>query len=388
MKHLRWFAPVLLAPVVAAASWISHERPAAAGGPVARDVSGPLALGAVDTQRGLPARAKEDPAIAEKRLRVSQALQKHEFRRVPALVDDLRKLAPRDLWSMGALSDALVEMGEIEKAEQELQRFMDIKPCAASYTRAAWLLHLRGDASRAEETMALAWECFQAKDIDARAWVQSELGDLAWQRGDLDAARARFEAGLRVKPGHVASLAGLARIKAAKGDFAGAASDLEAIADNPMLFSELAFVQRKAGNPDLGEFDLRRGRQLGDLDPLSARSLSLLLSDHGLDPERAVQLAQGEVAARPGIHSWDALAWAFCGAKKFDEAWEAALRATAFGTEEPVLLFHAGMAAAGSGHPGEARRLLGRTLELNPSFHPAFADLARATLATLEEKSR
>src|SRR5436190_12670228 len=140
MKRFRWLVPILFVlPVAAAATWLTRDRSAGPGEPVSRDVSGPLALGADDTQRGLPARETEDPAVASKRQRVSLALKRHEFRSVPALVEDLRTLVPRDLWAMGALSDAYAELGEYEKAESELQKFMDVKPCAASYTRAAWL---------------------------------------------------------------------------------------------------------------------------------------------------------------------------------------------------------------------------------------------------------
>jgi hypothetical protein len=48
-----------------------------------------------------------------------------------------------------------------------------------------------------------------------------------------------------------------------------------------------------------------------------------------------------------------------------------------------MFLFHAGMAARGSGRRAEARRLLARSLSLNPRFSALYAPQARRALEGL-----
>ncbi len=57
--------------------------------------------------------------------------------------------------------------------------------------------------------------------------------------------------------------------------------------------------------------------------------------------------------------------------------------ALAFGTRDAKLLYHAGMIKAALGDAGQARTLLTEALELDPSFDPLQADVARAKLADL-----
>jgi Tfp pilus assembly protein PilF len=58
-------------------------------------------------------------------------------------------------------------------------------------------------------------------------------------------------------------------------------------------------------------------------------------------------------------------------------------KAIRFDTENSLLQFHAGMIALHFGDRSEAKRRLERALALNPHFHQAYADQARATLARL-----
>jgi Flp pilus assembly protein TadD len=67
----------------------------------------------------------------------------------------------------------------------------------------------------------------------------------------------------------------------------------------------------------------------------------------------------------------------------WDEARTAMARAIRYDTEDARLQFHAGMIALHFGDRTEARNRLERALALNPQFHPAYSDQARAVLATL-----
>ncbi len=315
------------------------------------------------------------PARADDGAEAARALREHDFR--GACVHAERA---GGLLGEAILADALVELGQVDAAEAVVER---MPPGGLAYFRASYLLHLRGDDDRALELMRAARE-----SLDPRAshTTHTEIGDLLWLRGDLEGAKREYERAARALP-QGAAYAGLGRIAAARGELEEASRCFEQAATlgDPALISELAFVRDAAGRKDDARRAVERGVEIGRADPKLARSLALLLADHALDVEHAVDLAAREVADRPSIHSWDALSWALLAAGKPAEAYVCATRATALGTKEPLLLFHAGMAAAAAGKREEARARLGEALRLNPAFHVKFAAVARERLRQLEK---
>jgi Tfp pilus assembly protein PilF len=55
-----------------------------------------------------------------------------------------------------------------------------------------------------------------------------------------------------------------------------------------------------------------------------------------------------------------------------------------FGTKDSLLLFHAGMIAEAMGQPDQARSQLKEALQINPHFHPIYANAAQQQLAKLD----
>jgi Tfp pilus assembly protein PilF len=68
---------------------------------------------------------------------------------------------------------------------------------------------------------------------------------------------------------------------------------------------------------------------------------------------------------------------------RWEEARDHSKRALRFDTENSLLQYHAGIIALHFGDRGEAKVRLERALALNPSFHPYYADDARAQIARL-----
>ena len=103
--------------------------------------------------------------------------------------------------------------------------------------------------------------------------------------------------------------------------------------------------------------------------------LAVFEAGHG-SPRRAVALARRAWAAAPGIRSADALGWALTrsGRPRAGLAW--ARRALALGSLDPLLRFHAGMAARGA----ERRRHLRLALAHGLAGHPWQAATAREAL--------
>ena len=116
------------------------------------------------------------------------------------------------------------------------------------------------------------------------------------------------------------------------------------------------------------------------------RGLSLYLSDHGLEPDRAVRLARDELATR--TTSTATTPWP--GRCSTPATRPAPLRrcasALAAGTQDARLWYHAGLIAAANGRSARGRRPpRTRALALGPALDPVARDRAADALATLRD---
>jgi Tfp pilus assembly protein PilF len=68
---------------------------------------------------------------------------------------------------------------------------------------------------------------------------------------------------------------------------------------------------------------------------------------------------------------------------RWNVARTAEAKAIRFDTENSLLQYHAGAVAQHFGDVEQAKRRFRKALELNPQFHPVYADDARARLAAL-----
>jgi tetratricopeptide (TPR) repeat protein len=328
--------------------------------------------------------ARQAPEVSADRLQaqVEEALEAHDFLRSIELLKALRTARPHDVQARLLLSDALVELGQIDAAEEELQTVLDLKPCAAVYLRAGYVLHLRGDTQAGVEVLDLAVEC--AGTAKTRAWALAERGDLLQHQGQIAGAGASYTQAALLDPKLGRARVGQAQIAASMGDLPRAVELLRAAASTPEHLSDLAAWEIAIGQLPEAVATLERARAMAQADAFHwGRQAAVALADHGWGKAWGVKLARQELQRRGNVHGWDALSWALLGAGHVQQAYRASRRALALGTEEPRLLFHAGMAASRAGHPHQATRLLGRALQLNPRFHVRFAVVARTELARL-----
>jgi tetratricopeptide (TPR) repeat protein len=194
-----------------------------------------------------------------------------------------------------------------------------------------------------------------------------------------------------VLPGYPRAAAGLAQVRAAQGRD-GEAVDLyrRALAAIPLpeYAAALGDVYTRMGRAA----DARRQYELVEyvarLDAarpaLYNRELVYFYADHGLQLDRALVLAERELAARRDIGAHDALAWTLVQLDRPAEARVAMERALALGTRDARLFFHAGMIYRRLGDAGRARGYLAKALETNRHFHPLQAEIARRALVELD----
>jgi tetratricopeptide (TPR) repeat protein len=315
------------------------------------------------------------------------AAARHDFSTALRFAD--RALAVNS-YSMRAHSvriDALVELGRYREAMAAAELADATRPGIPISTRVAYVLELRGQTARAKRVLEATLA--SASDPSDLAYVATQLGELAWNRGDEREASARFATALRADPSYLPALDGRARVRAALGDLAGAISDHQRVASVlplPGYLTELGDLYQAEGQPDKAREQyrvvdawVRIAKANGVTTDLET---ALFEADHG-DRSAALRAARAERARRASVHVDDALAWALHVNGQDREALRYAIQAERTGYRNALFLYHRGMIERSLGLRDAARTSLAAALHLNPRFSPLLAPQARAALAAL-----
>ncbi|MGH2585056.1 MAG: tetratricopeptide repeat protein, partial [Dehalococcoidia bacterium] len=111
--------------------------------------------------------------------------------------------------------------------------------------------------------------------------------------------------------------------------------------------------------------------------------MALFRADRGIEIAVTVADARAALAVRPGIHAWDALAWALYKAGRYDEALAASDQALRLGTRDPLMRYHAGMIALALGQTERAAAELRLAVSPNPAFSVRYGAEAVRVLGEL-----
>jgi tetratricopeptide (TPR) repeat protein len=354
----------------------------------------------VSGNAGLTRRAEEalqrvltdEPAGYEaRRMLATVYLSEHRFRDAIREAEHARDQQPGDSWNYGVIGDGHLELGEYDAAFMAFERMMDLRPNAAAYARAAYALELRGHLGAALEAMKLSADATSPRDAESLAWHHSQLGELYWQIGRLTDAALEYRWADYVFPGHPFARHGLAKIKEAAGDLAGAASIYEELMESspsPDVAAKLGELLEALGR----RADAERYYALAEtgwrVDVPQPAMLARFLAEHDRHLDEAVVLAEGAAADRHDIFTDDALAWTYFKAGRLAEAAAASNRALRTGAKDRTILYHAAAIRQGMGDRAGARRLAGKALAGHPQFDVRLAAGARALLDESPEPLR
>jgi tetratricopeptide (TPR) repeat protein len=298
-------------------------------------------------------------------------------------------LDPAGSGPYGVIADALVELGRYDEALTAVQRMVDLRPDLGSYARVSYLRELHGDLDGAAAAMRMAVEA-GATVPENLAYVEVLLGNLLFNRGDLAGADGQYAQALHDDPGYVHALAASARVRAARGDLAGAAALYQRVVDvYPMPQYVVALGDVATARGDAGEAS--RDYALADAEQQLLRAggvdvdqeLALFDADHRRDLPGALVAARRAVQDRPSVQSFDVLSWTLYQSGDAQGAYAASQQARRLGTRDSLFLFHAGMVEKALGMNAPARGDLRAALDLNPHFSVLQPPVATAALAEL-----
>lgn len=331
------------------------------------------------------------PAAA---LKATILLSAHDFVGAEQVAASVASETGRGLAALTVVGDARLELGDLAGASTAYDTVANgVGPSAPVLVRQARLAWLQGDTQTAldlgERSVAAAIEA-GASGADL-AFYQVQLATIRFDTGDIAGSIALAEAAVANAPALPAALANLGRAVAGSGDLERAAVHYEAavaIVPTPAYLGALGDIYAALGRDGDAQLQYDTVGVIATLAEVNEvvynREHALFLAEHGLDLDRAVELARQELNVRQDAEGYHTLAWAMYQAGDVAGAADTIERALETGIADPRLLAHAGIILAGSGDGERGRQLIEQALAINPQFDPLQAPLAAATLAHLE----
>jgi tetratricopeptide (TPR) repeat protein len=297
---------------------------------------------------------KEDPGQYDA-LRMLGAiyLSQHRFGDALELGRRARDLRPDDAWNYGVMGDALIELGDYNRAFEAFDKMMTLRPSATAYARVAYARELRGDLAGALQAMQLAANATPPQDYEAQAWYAVQLGELHLRMGRLDHADREFRHSLFVFPNYPHAVVGRGKVNVARGDrWRALALYLDQLKRTPTLdlAARVGDLYAQAGNREQAERYYQLAEDLaGPAIAQTETNLALFLADHDRKLSEAVQIAEAVAATRHDIFTEDALACSYFKSGRLAEARAASERALRTGTRDERLREHAARIRAAGG---------------------------------------
>lgn len=276
-------------------------------------------------------------------------LGRHEFAKALVTATKLNKQTPDDVIVYGYLVDANVELGNYKDAVASAQWMLDLRPGnIPALTRAGYLRELHGNLPGALELMQMAYDATPYGETEDRAWILTQMAHLNFIAGDLPKAEMYASGALGIFPDYHYALGTLAQVRIAQKRYEEAVTLLRkryTAAPHAENLYALAEALELAGNTDeaardFAEFE-RKSLAESTIADNSNHELIAYYIDHARQPEKALEIAEREIARRKDVFTLDCYAWALAANGRFAEAGAQIRKALDVGVKDPKLLAHA-----------------------------------------------
>ena len=320
----------------------------------------------LEAERVLTTTLQHGGDYAARRMLAAVYLAQHRFADALGVAKEAQAERPQDGWNYATAGDALLELGRYDEAFDMFDRAIARRPDAGVYARVAYAKELQGDLGGALAVMKMAAEATAPQDVEATAWVRTQLGLLHLQRRELDEARREFAHAEFLFPGHPYPLTGQVRLAVDRGDYDRALQILERLPETPESLAVRGDLLAALGQSSVAETMYVQSERLERAGWTSEQpqpgALARFLAARDRDVAEAVRLAERAAAERQDVHTMDALAWAYFKAGRTADASMAIGRALRTGTLDAHIRCHAAVIAEArrTGAKGDCSPLTGR----------------------------
>jgi tetratricopeptide (TPR) repeat protein len=262
------------------------------------------------------------------RIHVWLLLGKHEFAAALDAAKTLNQKMPDDVMLYGFLTDANVELGNYKDAETAAQWMLDLKPGnTPGLTRAAYLRELFGDIEGSLELMNMAYQSTPPGELEDGAWIVTQMAHLKLAIGKIDEAEKLSQQALVMFPGYHYALGNLAKVRIQQKRYDEAVDllqqryDAAPHAENLYDLAQALQLDGKTdeANKDFAEFEQKSLLETNRGDN-SNHELIFYYADYASQPEKALEVAQREIARRRDVFTLDSYAWALYQNGKYEDA--------------------------------------------------------------------
>jgi hypothetical protein len=320
----------------------------------------------------------------------------HKFRIAQRYASDAARVVPWDENARATSASLDLELGRYEEAK-ELLRASPARADAAWETVAARYAELTGNLAAASNLMKRASVEADAnayEPAENRAWYHWREGELAFEAGDLGAAKADYATALQMFPNYWHATNGLAKVAWAQRRWRAARDEAQlsvAIYPLPETLGYLYDAQQALHEDAAARVTAQLVgaiERIGNSQNINDRLIAAFYSDHGIATTRAVRIAMRDLAVRDDIYAEDTLAWALAMDGRWRDALPHAEGATRLGTQDAKLQFHAGLIELHAGHAAQGITRMRWALSLNSHFHPIYAGVANKIVAQAHDKGQ
>lgn len=311
----------------------------------------------------------------------------HHFPEALRYAQQAITIDPNAYPAYGVLTDSYVELGDYDKGLEYAQKMIDLHPDLASYSRGAHLRWLYGNVKGAAILFQKAIEA-GGPYPEHTAWARTQLADIYFKTGNVRAAEQIYEQVLRDVPDYRHALAGKGRILVSQKKLEEAIRLFEkATAGMPPVayIVELGDLYSLKGDTQKAEAEYAKVDSMVEeylnYDVEGNELVQAMYHlDHDRDFNKALQLAESEIKEHRSVQAYTTLAWAYYKHKRYADAEKAIKQALRLNTQDPLLFYRAGKIYQAAGNEGLAKRYLFSAVNLNPNFHPLFAQDAYTSL--------
>jgi tetratricopeptide (TPR) repeat protein len=278
----------------------------------------------------------------------------HRFREAKAAILDARRTEPDNAALAAEEASLDLELGDVAGARRLIGSAHDgpaFDVVTARLDEESG--HLAAARALVERAMRRA-DAIYDTPAERRAWFHARAAELAFEAGDLDAARRDAQDGLAIFPGHLRALTILARVDLADGKNTEAedvAKRAAAVQPNPEVLGMLADAQAAQGDASAAAAtrdEIFAVERIGNAQHVNDRLIAVYEADHRVRVGDAYAIAKRELTVRDDVYAEDTLAWAAARSGHWDVARVAIARALRYGIEDPRIRAHAAEIAA---HP-------------------------------------
>jgi tetratricopeptide (TPR) repeat protein len=324
--------------------------------------------------------------VSTYRVLAASLLDQHRFAEALEAAQALVKAEPENPLYRALLGEIQIEIGDYDGARITFDSLESERENLAVAPPLARWAEIRGETAEARSLLYAVRERAAFRPDLSReqaAWYQFRVGDFELQHGRFSEAEEAFRAGLAVRPGDHRILAGMARLEAARqnwkkaieyGTRTGDAIDLATMALIGDAYAAL-------GDRAAAERYYQKLEQSAAENPEPYnRQLYQFQLDHDRNVPETLAILREEIQERRDVLGYDLLAWALYRTGEIGAARQAMEEALRMGTQDPMFFFHAGMIEQAAGDEAAAADHFRKALQINPQFHPVFAQMAREAL--------